>query len=140
MKRERPRVSAADPGFKQAVADGLKTYRDRGNPEGRQLTDTQLAGRLGVSPATLSKYLNCKQIIGGEHLVRAMIKLGVAVNYQGKELGIRESSVVAKPACPEQICFVFDAPSLLDETVDHFDVRLDRRLPAVVTVELRRAG
>ena len=79
MPIKRPRVTVADPAFREAVARGLKRYRDGNNPEQMRLTDAELAKRLGVSKPTLSKYLNCKQIIGGEHLVRALIQLGISV-------------------------------------------------------------
>jgi transcriptional regulator with XRE-family HTH domain len=127
---KRPRVTVADPAFREAVARGLKRYRDGNNPEQMRLTDAELAKRLGVSKPTLSKYLNCKQIIGGEHLVRALIQLGISVVYGRREIGARalQTEKIVQQV-PEQICFIFETLCLLNETDGSLAVTLDRKQP-----------
>jgi transcriptional regulator with XRE-family HTH domain len=134
-------VTVADPAFSEAVAIGLKGYRDGNNPQQIKLTDVELAERLGVSKSTLSKYLNRKQIIGGEHLVRALIQLGISVVYDRREIGARAlQTEETRQQMPEQICFVFETPCLLNETEGGLAVTVDRKQPPAsqLTIYVRK--
>jgi transcriptional regulator with XRE-family HTH domain len=114
-----------------AVAEGLRRYRDGANPENEIVTDTELASRLGVSKSTLSKYLRCKLLIGGEPLRRMFTDLGIAITYRDKEISARDFNHSPKPAEQplEQVSFVFDSPYRLGETTENVAVTLERRQP-----------
>ena len=126
---QKPRVTEADPDFKAAVAAALKGYRDK-----QKMRDAELADRIGVSTATLSNYMSCKQLIGGATLARAFTELGITVTYRGKEISVR--------AVPEQVSFLFDRPCLLEETPDRLTVMIERKQPqrAQVLVQVKVAG
>jgi transcriptional regulator with XRE-family HTH domain len=126
---QKPRVTEADPAFKDAVAVALKGYRDK-----ERMKDAELADRLGVSTSALSKYMNCKQLIGGATLARAFTELGITVTYRGKEISVR--------TVPEQVSFLFDPPCLLEETPDSVTVTIKRKQPqrAQVLVQVKVAG
>ena len=127
--RPKPRVTEADPHFKEAVAAALRAYQHR-----EQINDAELAARLGVSTSALSKYLNCKQLIGGEILVRAITDLGITVHYRDKDISIRAS--------PEQVTFAFDPPCLLKETPEAVTVTVERKQPnrSHVVLAVKLAG
>jgi hypothetical protein len=122
---KRPRVTDADPALMEAVATALKNYRDQ-----NELNDGGLAKLLGVSTPSLSKYLRCKQFIGGPAMARAFIDLGITVTYRGKEISAR-AFIGGQPTQPrpEQISFVFETPCLLEETVDRVAVTIQRKQP-----------
>jgi transcriptional regulator with XRE-family HTH domain len=107
------------------------------------LNDGDLAELLGVSTSSLSKYLRCKQFIGGSALARAFIDLGITVRYREKEISAR-AFTSEQPAQPgaEQISFVFEPPYLLEETVDKVAVTIQRKQPqqAHVIVQIKVAG
>jgi transcriptional regulator with XRE-family HTH domain len=147
---ERPRVTQADPAFVEAVANALRQYRDKLNPEGKVLTDVELARRLGVSKSTVSKYLQGKQLIGGEPLKRMLIDLGVAIIYKGKLISAHDevkSDQLQEPAeqITQQIAFVFDGPCRFNETNEtsgKVTVSIHRKEPhqSRVTVQIKVAG
>src|SRR5713101_5450336 len=95
-----PRITTPDPTFMEAVANALAGYRDGNNPDGKRLTDAELAERLGVSPPTFSKYLRRKMFIGGEPLTRAFIELGIVVSYREKEISARDFTSPPHPREP----------------------------------------
>jgi len=140
----RPRITRVDPAFMEAVAAGLKSYRDGKNPEKSMLTDSALARRLGVSKSTLSKYLRGKQLIGGEPLRRMFTELGIAIAYKNKEISARDFNHDRAPReeLREQISFVFDAPCRLDETAENVSLTIQRKAPqqSLVMVHIRVAG
>jgi transcriptional regulator with XRE-family HTH domain len=129
----------------EAVAQGLRSYRDGNNPERRVLTNTEVAARLGVSKPSISKYLRAKLLIGGETLARLVVELGVMVTYRGKEISARDfaasgQKLTEQPA--EQISFLFEMPCLLEETAERVAVTVARKDPkhSQVTVEVRVAS
>jgi transcriptional regulator with XRE-family HTH domain len=126
----------------EAVATGLRSYRDGNNPEGTTIRDSELAARLGVSKSTLSKYLQAKQLIGGEPLQRMLTELGIAINYKTKEISAREFGPRRAPSDPEQISFVFEAPCGLHETTENVTVSIPRKDAnrSTMTVQIRIAG
>jgi len=141
----RPRLTKADPDFKEAVASGLKQYRNGDNPERRTLSDTELATRLGVSKPALSNYLRGRLSIGGETLARLFVELGITITYRGKLISARDFTLqrprTSEPVA-QQISFVFDRPCLLEETVERVAITVERREPqeSQITVELKVAG
>jgi transcriptional regulator with XRE-family HTH domain len=127
----RARLTQVDPDFMKAVAAALRQYRDGSNPENRILSDSELAGRLGVSKASLSNYLQRKQVIGGETLRRLLVELSIRIVYDGTVIS---ATVPDQPAPPtpvtaptEQISFIFEPPCVVDETAEHITVRVDRK-------------
>lgn len=127
--KERPRVTAADPAFVEAIARTLKNYRDGGNPQGAMLSDTELAGRLGVSKSALSKYLHGKQIVGGHTLGRLLTDLGLTILYRDRQISAAgltdQEPQLASPA--EQISFAFDSPCRLEETATGAAVTIQKK-------------
>jgi transcriptional regulator with XRE-family HTH domain len=119
------KVTQASASFTTAVAAALRFYRDGNNPEKANLSDSELARRLGVSKSTLSKYLSGKQFIGGEPLARVFTELGVSLRLGNKEIGARAPSEPPKSGRPlEQICFVFDTPCFVEETPKRIGVSI----------------
>jgi transcriptional regulator with XRE-family HTH domain len=123
----------------EAIAAALKSYRNK-----EKLKDAELARRLGVSKPTLSKYLNCKQLIGGSPLSRAFTALGITITYQDKEISARDftGSPKAQPPRAEQVSFVFDQPCLFEETPENVEVTIERKQPqqAEVVVHVKVAS
>jgi transcriptional regulator with XRE-family HTH domain len=142
----RPRITQVDPAFLEAVALALRRYRDGYNPEQSTLSDTELAKRLGVSKSTVSKYLSCKQIIGGEPLRRMLTELRIAIAYKGTEIlafyNPADQSRRISEQSPQQISFVFGGPCRLNETPENVTVSIDRKEPqsSSVTVQIKIAG
>ena len=140
----RPRVTRADPAFVAAVADALKNYRDGENPERNTLADAELARRLGVSKSSLSKYLQEKQIIGGEALRRMLTDLSITLNYKGQEISARVLPQLheRRLARPEQISFIFEAPCTLEETAAGVAVTIEKKdvQSSELRVQIRLAG
>jgi transcriptional regulator with XRE-family HTH domain len=134
----------------EAVANALRRYRDELNPERKVLSDVELAKRLGVSKSTVSKYLQGKQLVGGEPLKRMLTDLGIAIIYKGKEISAHDEvkgDQFQRPSeqLSQQIAFVFDGPCRLNETnetSENVTVSIHRKEPhqSRVTVQIRVAG
>jgi transcriptional regulator with XRE-family HTH domain len=126
----------------EAVAKGLKSYRDGNNPDRRHLSDSELARRLGVSKSTLSKYLQTKQLIGGEPLARMLTDLAISLSWGDKTLVAQNSEPAGVPQpSAEQICFVFDRPCFVEETPERVGVAMATSFQGSrVTVHLKVAG
>jgi transcriptional regulator with XRE-family HTH domain len=125
----RARVTQTDPEFMIAIASALRVYRDGLNPQSRILTDSELAHRLGVSKASITKYLQQKQVIGGEAFRRLLVELAIPVVYDGTVISARPATHEEPPSppSPEQISFVFEGPCVIDEAADHVTVSLGRK-------------
>lgn len=117
----RPRVSEADPDFKESVANALRRFMNGDNPQRRTYTGEALADLLRINGASLSRYLNQGQVMGGELLARALL-LGVVLNYRAME--IRAS------APGQSIQFQFGDGAVLDPvTTEGIAVNVPRRSP-----------
>lgn len=117
----RPRITGSDPNFQRAIAKALKTFMDGKNYYNRTFSNGDMAELLGVDAGAMSRYLNCKMLIGSEVLVRALM-LGVVVEYWDRQ--IRAHAEVA------QIQLVFEDGATLDADQSRgLAVRIPRKEP-----------
>jgi hypothetical protein len=141
-KRISPRPD--DAALIKAVAQGLRRFIDGGNQDGMRLTQKQLAGRLGVSPAMINNLLRLldhsengsegQRDLSGQLLLRAL-REGIPINYG-------ELEFVAVSSKPQQIAFTFDGGLPCEETAEGITVRVEKKGPAStgLRVQIKVAG
>lgn len=111
----------ADPAFKESVANALRRFMDGDNPHRRRYTGEALADLLRIDGASLSRYLNQGQVMGGDLLARALL-LGLVLIYRDMEI------MASTPG--QSIQFQFGDGAILDPvTTEGIAVNVPRRPP-----------
>jgi hypothetical protein len=116
------------------VAAALKKFMDGQNPSKRSFNNGEMAELLGVDPGAMSRYLNCKMVIGSEVLVRALM-LGMVVEYWDRQIRAHAEK--------EQIRFVFEDDAMLETAGDEgVAVIIPRKEPSgeYTTIRVKAVG
>jgi hypothetical protein len=136
--------TAEDAALIRAVAEGLLRYREGGNPDGKTLSNKELAVKLGVSPATITNLFGLlnpsengskrQKDLSGQ-LVLRVLKAGIPINYGELQFATVSST-------PQQIAFIFEGGLPCEETTEGLAVRVEKKGPAssALRVQIKVAG
>lgn len=79
------RVTPRDPSLQKAIREAFSGYQRR-----HDITNAELASRLGVDESTVSKFMNDKQGISVDTLVRAIVDLEIEIVYNGRVVKVSD--------------------------------------------------
>ncbi|MGO9261476.1 MAG: hypothetical protein ACLQU1_35010 [Bryobacteraceae bacterium] len=118
-----------DPAFAKAVVEGLRRYKNGGNPGNKILKNKDLSKILKVSEPQISRLLRDAKGLSAITLAMAL-KAGVSVDYDHLELSARsidEPDPGVQPSrtalADEQISFTFETDFVCEKTADGLTVK-----------------